>query len=349
MTQRARERVEVRTFTHVFEQMCNFVAVARSGKTQETINGLVLLCLFELPQDRIETPEDLQRTIDELFGIKIPLSQVRTGVDHLIESGALGRPAGTNLALSPTSRSDLATRIQQARNLELRVKAEWLGELADAHPSLDAEDAWRTLRAYLSRTFRRHGIQAAALLDPTIDTPVEHEVSLSAILDGAIQDNMPSESRREAHSALSGFLARVGSHPDRTSYITQLADGAFNFYALEVPQELSDQLRDRLRNLTLFLDTNFLFGILDLHSNSLVEVSHDLLRSISKHKLPFKLRYHEATLKEIRNTVGYYAGSLRSQYWPTNVSRAASRTRNLSGIEQKLPRAPLTLTNSCGP
>jgi hypothetical protein len=85
----------------------------------------------------------------------------------------------------------------------------------------------------------------------------------------------------------------------------------------------------------LFLDTNFLFGIMDLHYNTQVQVSHDLLRAIREHKLPFNLRFHEQTYKEMSRTISHYGSILRSRAWARSLSHAASKSRNLSGIEQK--------------
>lgn len=231
----------------------------------------------------------------------------------------------------------LKQAIRDAQSLEGRVRVAWFEQLEDSYPNLPVEDAWEVLRAYLQRTFRRHGIQAAALLDPTVDTPAEHEASLTAILHQAIDEHgFPDKNiRANMEAAVSEFMAALGRDPDRIKYIAQLADAAFNFYTLEVPADLSEHLRQQLHQLTLFLDTNFLFGILDLHYNTQVQVSHDLMRAISEHKFPFKLRFHEETQKEISNTISHYGDILRSRAWTRSLSRAASTCRNLSGIEQK--------------
>ncbi len=252
-------------------------------------------------------------------------------------SDVVSRPGNTNYRLEPGALASLKQTIEDSQALEDRVKGAWFDELAVAYPQLPTNEAWRVLRAYLCRTFRRHGIQAAALLDPSIDTPAEHEASLTSILREAIDEQRLSDKGlgADAEGAISDFMAALGTDADRTRYIAQLADGAFNFYTLEVPADLSEQLRQQLHELTLFLDTNFLFGILDLHSNTQVQVSHDLLRAIVTHNLPFKLRYHEATHKEMRGTITYYGSILRSRSWSRSLSRAAASSRNLSGIEQR--------------
>lgn len=337
MTSGTPDRITIRTFSRTFEKMCNFIAVAKTGDPRATVRGLVTLCLFELPDEQFDAAEPFRVTIETLFGLAIPEGQIEAAIDDLEKQNIITRLGNTNYRLEAATMKSLKQAIDDAQSLEDRVKTAWFEQLEVSHPDLPAEDAWKVLRAYLQRTFRRHGIQAAALLDPTVDTPAEHEASLTAILRQAIDEHgfLDAKMRERAEAVVPEFMAALGTDPDRVKYIAQLADAAFNFYTLEVPADLAEHLRQQLHELTLFLDTNFLFGILDLHYNTQVQVSHDLLRAIRDHKLPFKLRFHEQTQKEMSNTISHYAGILRSRAWTRSLSRAASTSRNLSGIEQK--------------
>ncbi|MBN2034311.1 MAG: cell envelope integrity protein TolA [Deltaproteobacteria bacterium] len=345
MTNEIHERITIRTFSPTFEKMCNFIAVARTGDPQATVCGLVTLCLLDFPDKHLDSAEPFRNTIETLFGLAIPDAQIGAALDELERNGVIFRPGNSNYRLEPAAMESLKQTIEASQGLENRIKEKWFQELATAYPSLKADEAWQVLRVYLSRTFRRHGIQATALLDPSVDTPAEHEASLTSILHESVDEHNFSDIRlrEDTKGAISDFMALIGTDPDRSRYIAQLADGAFNFYTLEIPTDLSDQLRQQLHELTLFLDTNFLFGILDLHYNTQVQVSHDLLRAISAHSLPFKLRYHEATQKEMANTIAHYGSLLRSHAWSQSLSRAAASCQNLTGIEQKFHER-----NSCG-
>lgn len=335
MTNSKSDKIAIRGFSLVFEQMCNFIAVVKTGDPRSTIRGLISMCLLEFPDECFDGADTFSDSIETLFDIVIPDHQIEEALNALERDRIISRPAGSNYKLSSEVIGELRDRVQDARDLEERVKSAWFEQLEVTHPNLPLDSAWKALQSYLARTFRRHGIQTVALLDPTIETPSEHEISLTTILRESIQKHLTEELHCEASRALSDFLAMVGTDTDRSRYIIQLADGAFNFYILEVPTELAEQLRSQLKALTLFLDTNFLFGILDLHYNIQVEISHDLLSAISKYTLPFKLRYHEATAQEMYNTINHYGDILRSRVWTRSLSSAASRSRNLSGIEQK--------------
>jgi hypothetical protein len=328
-------RITVGGFSAAFEQMCNFVAVAKTGDPEATVLGLVKLCFTILPDEIISEEKQLTDIIDHLFGIKVPVNDVVHALDQLYTAEVLLRDQSGRYTLAAIPRAEIQQRIDDATSLEGRVRAAWQAQIESDFPELPVDKAWLSLRGYLFRAFRRHGIQSAALLDPAFTVDPSHETSLAALLKESVSGHFSVPQRSHAERAVAGFLAELGRDVDRAKYVAQLADAAFSFYTLQVPPEISETLRKRLRELTLFLDTNFLFGILDLHYNSQVDASHDLLRAITAHQLPFKLRFHAATQDEMRRTIGYFANILRARQWSRSLSRAAAQTRQLTGIEQK--------------
>lgn len=318
-----------------FEQMCGYMAVAKVSKPRETIKGLVKLCAVDLDADCPGDAAGLAEAIQTLFSISVPAREVELAVDELVGAGAFHRPRPGQLVVDPAVREEVSARLRETRGVEDAIKAEWLDEVTVEFPASSPEKLWAGLRAYLVKAFRRHGLQTAALLDQRVHREREHHESLSALLEGVLKDVFLAAEREDARAALSGFMASVGSNPARAKYITQLADGAFNFFSLEVDPVVAADFRARLRDLTVFLDTNFLFGLLDLTNNPQVDLSKDLIRAAVQHKLPFRLRYHEDTHREMRNTIIHYGSVLKARHWPQAVSRAATRSRYISGIEQK--------------
>lgn len=321
-------------FSAVYEQICNFLAVSSVSEPNETIKGLISLCLIELSDDSFSNAQDFHDTINILFDISIPEHQIQNIVDQMIDEGKLLQHA-TNVVLDPDYRQTLIDRIKKTEQLEASVKKHWLEEIEKKTKKLPSGEYWKSLKRYLYSVFRRHGLQAAALLDPAIETPDHHEASLSSLLNKAVSENIETKGRNHIKMAVSGFLASAGDHGERSQYITQLADGAFNYYSLVVPPEVVEKIRQQLPDLLLLMDTNFLFGILGLHYNSQVEISHDIIRTVSDKGLPFRLRYHEATQKELINTITGIGYNLRESKWSSSLSRAAIRSGNLTGLELK--------------
>lgn len=328
-------KVQPRNFSRAFEQMCNFIAVSKTGDPRETIKGLITLCLLDLKGTKTSEPQEFREMIETLFGVSVPIEEIEQALHTLENTKVVSRPTPNSYVLEDSIRESIKQNVEDAKNLEMIIKDTWFKELEDSDIVLDFGDIWNALQGYLIRSFRRHGIQTAALIDSSIEVPNEIEVSLSAMLHDSIAEHFESKNQSDAYRIISDFLAQIGKDEQRTKYIAQLADGAFNYYTLEVPAELADVFKRSLKELTILLDTNFLFGIMDLHYNQQVKVSHDLLRVIEEHNLPFKLRYHEATASEMKYTINIQGDTLRSRIWTGQLSRAASRSRNLSGIEQK--------------
>lgn len=337
MKEDARNTAKSRNFSLAFERMCNFVAIANTRDANETLRQLILQCLVVLPNECFENERQIREAIDILFGLQIPEHWFQIIFDQLVKDGII-KFVDQRYILFQETRDSLQKRINEAIALEDAVKNEWFAEIILKFPTLPNNQAWAALRAYLARAFRRHGIQTAALLDPKIDIAPEYSESLSFLLDDVLKDNVSKEQQPKAREAISTFLAEVGRNTDRAKYVSQLADGAFNYFSLTVEQDTAEQFRKGLQPLTLFFDTNFLFGVLDLHVNPLVDVSNELLRLTDKHGFPFELKYHEATEREMRSTIGFYNQLIRSRDWSTGLSRAAINARCISGIEGKYHR-----------
>ena len=322
-------------FTLAFKQMASFVAIAKTRATSQVLDELIQQCYLLLPSDPLATSDEIVNALYSLFGILLNKKEVAIAIQRLIRTGALLDAGNGQLALAQAKQASLSSRVEIAKKLECDVRDKWLEQARVLAPQLDGEKLWITLRAYLAQSFRRHGMQAIELLDPSVDTAKENKINLSTVLDGVIAKEFNGEDRRFARDAISNFFITVSTDRKRAEYIASLADGAFNYFSLAVAPEVSEKLRGKLNNLTLFLDTNFLFGILNLHVNPQVDVSSELLEAIRRFKLPFRLRYHDATVREMTNTLFYFEKELNRQKWPQKISRAVVASGSLSGVEMR--------------
>lgn len=318
-------------FTLAFQQMASFVAIAKTRATSEVLDELIQQCFVILANEQLSDAHQVAEALEALFGIRLNAKDVEFAIQRLKKVGTLADIGNGHLSLSQAAQVGLKARIAAAVELEADVRANWLSQVGAAN--LSGDGLWSALRSYLAQAFRRHGIQAVELIDGASTIADEAKGSLLVLLDKAVAEWFPSKDRAAARDAISGFFLQVGSDRKRAEYIANLADGAFNYFCLAVAPEVSEKLRGGLSNLTLFLDTNFLFGLLDLHANSQVDVSAELVESITRFKLPFRLRYHDATVREMTNTLFYYDKELKKQKWPVTISRAIVASGHLSGIE----------------
>ncbi len=322
-----------------FTQLCNYLAVRSTIKDEhETIRNLVIQAMAILPTEPMQGPPQLEQAIEVLFGVRIDERRLQIAIDHLTASQTISRQPTGNLVLAQELPSQIRQRIDDANELQARVKQKWLSDCHECHPQVNPDMLWAALQEYLARAFRQHGMQTISLLDSSLSALGAQE-GLRTILTTIISKTRPTNQAQAVEECLSGFLADVGFDADRSRFIVQLADGAFAHFALNAPPEVARTLKQNLSELTLFLDTNFLFGVLDLHSNPFVEASQELVRAINDNGLPFALRYHPNTEQEMRNTLESIAQHLRGRKWPQAISRAAIRSKTITGLELKYHEA----------
>jgi len=316
-----------------FTQLCNYLAVRSTLKDDdECVRNLVLQAMVVLPDESFQGPQQCQQAVEVLFGVNVSEARTQEAIDRLLADRAISRSASRRLLVAPETASSINQRIEDARGLQTRVKEKWLAACRDSHPDIDLDAAWSALQEYLARAFRRHGMQTVSLLDPSARFD-EGQENLRAILRGIVAERCDSSQAQATEACVANFLANVGSDAERAKFVVQLADGAFAYFALNASPEIARTLQQNLSSLTLFLDTNFLFGILDLHVNPLVQASQELIEIININALPFSLRYHPETEREMRRTVDAISSGLRGRTWPQAISRAAVQSKTTSGLE----------------
>jgi hypothetical protein len=338
MAQYTRELFKPSNFSLAFEQMCNFAAIAKTRNADETLRQLILQCFVVFPQERFQNAAQLVDAIN-IFGLHMPEYQVQTCIDRLVADDRLQQTVDSILTLPNTDRLKLKGRIDEAKALEERVKDDWLESIAKRFPSLSPDQAWQGLQGYLSRTFRCHGLQTAALLDNSLDIAPVYSESLFSLLNESLSEVFSPQLLAPAREAVLSFFVDLESHPEQVAYIGQLEDGVFNYFSLMVDPEIAVRFQKQLNQLTLFLDTNFLFDILDIHEKSYyVEISHELLDIINKNKFPFRLRYHQETLREMRATIVYLGSELRAQERTQNYGRTSGYSPQASKHDAQYSR-----------
>lgn len=335
MSSQTVSKISISVPSAVLQQMCNYIAIAETKSQAESIRELILHTLFTFEEEKASCVQDVASILRTVFGVDAPNHQVQESLDQLMSAGQVHTPMGTNYVLTPEARTKVKERIDQASQMQERIRMQWLAEIVGRFPDLNADLAWGALQDYLAKAFLRHGIQVAIFLDPSVELPKEYAASLSTLLGTAVQSKFDLDSQEAARHAISDFLATVGKNIERAQFISECADGAANYFSLAVSPNVAARFREKLNPLSLFCDTNFLFGILDLHVHPLVEVSNELLDAIAKHTLPLKLQYHEATLKELMSSISHYGDILRRHRWSQALSRAATTSHFMSGIEHK--------------
>ena len=322
-------------FARSFDHLCHLAALSRSGKIEGAIDSLVATSLAMLPLGRGVSAEKVSEEIGREFGLRLSLADVRGATGRLLVAGRIQTAGRAGFfEASPGERAGVQQRALEAARLEADVRDEWLAEVATDASGLSSvrEQLWTAARATMAVAFRQHGALTLELLDGDVDNG--SGPGMFRMVDQAL-DQAGLASCPNARAAIEHFFDSQTSL--RSRYLSQLLDGTFTFFAITLDRATADYLVQGLKPLDLFLDTNFIFGVLGLHLDYFTDLSRDALDLIQSGGFPFSLYVHPQTLLELDRTIGSIGARLRPHRWTQEVSRIAveigTQTGHLSGVE----------------
>ncbi|MDT4953730.1 MAG: hypothetical protein QOJ02_1868 [Acidobacteriota bacterium] len=328
--------VETTKFQQIFHRLCHVAALSRDGKTRAAVESLIINVFAIDNQFAPVSAREVAEAVNSVFDLSFSESRAQTAVDRLLNDRRLIRDRATKiLTLAPNVRAQAEVQVKEAGELERKVHDEWFSSIdAEGRLSDKAKDElWRSLRSYMAKAFQRHGVETIQLLNPTrVDVQADRD-SLSSYLQQAIDEYCQEASKDAAKEYIPRFF--VDAPPDRAKFVAQLLDGTFTYFALTVDQATSAYLREGITPLLLFLDSNFIFGALNLHLSPFNDVAREIIETIQKHGLPYTFYFHEETLMELRRVIGSVADRVKGRHWSQALSRAALQSGIISGLEFK--------------
>lgn len=328
-------------YEKIFNSLCHFMAISKSVDTHAVLENLVLSAIVFHDNKQPLMIEEIAEAMAVYFATSVPDDELTQAIENLCNSGRLHRVGGNRFSVTDAVKQEVSERARAANELEDRVRNEWFGEIEEGESiplvdtNLDKNALWSALQRYMARSFRRHGVQTIQLLDPNTPNTDETNTRLSSLIEEALDEAgfEDHEARKVARISIRSFFQNQTA--DRVNYLAQLLDGTFSFFALNHDNVISDYLSGEMGPLKIFLDTNFIFGVLELHHNPLVDVSRQLMLIIEQYFPNIRLIYHPETLEEMRRTVSAIGEKLEEKRWQRALSRAALKNGQLSGLEMK--------------
>lgn len=326
-----------------FRQLCHLLSLDRGGKVQGAVESLILMVLYIDPRvGRCADPDELALAIATYFGVEIDVTAVRAGIENQLQTGGLliDRVSAPNLiVLSADAKADVATRVENATQLESRVRADWIAEASEIADGADSDALWQALQSYLGLVFRQHGVEAIQLLDSTADGPAVSD-TLGFMLDQAIKRANLVAHELGVKRAIAAFFHN--NLLTRLRYMSELLDGTFTFFALTISDSTAEYLKGQIPSLDLFLDTNVILSMVGLQDNPMQDLSAELLKKIDAEGHPIQLHCHERTLQEISELQEAVTKALGAKRYSSQLSEAfvqsAESHASRFGVEARFHR-----------
>ncbi|MCC9063638.1 coiled-coil domain-containing protein [Flavobacterium piscisymbiosum] len=323
-------------YKKVFSKLSHIKALSHDQKFDQIVQNLITHTLNGTFDSKPKNEIEVSKMIKYVYGISIRDTIVQSNLDKLIDNSEIVRDRNSReYSIIPAVANKLSARLDEANANELSVKLKWFEELKLFITDISdegLEKMWSLLKLYLSNVFEQHGIQTLNFLNPNLKIQEEDEKHLLTIVETILKENSDPFTKEELASSINQFISNADEI--RAQYLSQLADSTFTSFALTSDAETVNFLNKRFNNLNLFLDTNFIFGILDLHKNSEDASAREILEEVKKNRLPFKLVFHPETLAEFKRAFDARALFIRATKWTKETSRVAIKVDGLSPLEE---------------
>jgi hypothetical protein len=327
-------------FSESFRRLCQVAAITGTSRTYEVVDGLLPVAMV-YGDGPWRGTEDWAIAINRLFGLDVPAADIFMSIQRLMASEDLLFDARSDAySLAPSAAEAVHQRIAAGDSLERNAQASWLAEVEAGIGDLTNLTLWSCLLTYTGKALARHGAEAVEILGGSApadgdDEPIGNDASATRLLLESMREVGVDASRYDdVAAAVAVFFD--GKNTDRVRYITELTNSTFNFLALNIDEEVRDALLKSLPELTVFLDSNVIYGLVGAHSQPMSAASRDLIEAIVANGFPFKVYYHEKTLAELERTIEAVGARLTRHQWSPAVSKGLLAAPHLmSSIEVK--------------
>lgn len=279
------------------------LSLASSDTREDTLSSVIIKTV-QFAGKGVEK-EHLVEDIKEHFQFEPYKSELNTITQKLIEKGELILDKGL-LTLSADKaaeirENDLALTDNDKRRFQ-NFKSFIQDDLESKIEISEIKLLYEHFLNYIYNCFYEYGQEALKNLHPHIE--FENDEGFENIAQKAI------EQLRVDHPELTGtFQKAIELFPSYASeedlgFLVELAQKTSSFSSLGIdPSLLSSGLDSELIDWTLYLDTNVLYSLLDLHSHPESEACKALVQLIHDNSeiIKINLRYSEFTYKELRN------------------------------------------------
>ena len=281
------------------------------------------------------TNSKLRETFRSEFGLTISSVKVESIADTLETQNLLIRLPNGTFRIPDDRRSILEAEIVEAEESARNAQEYFFKLVKELSEELDPHEMWDAFDSIvLTPLIQETGANAYKLI-------AGEEVEVS---EGLI-DKFQSSYRTITRGQLVGIITRFldPNHEATRSYVSRMLHATFCVQASGLPESVIEKLSNSIGKqiqFRLFVDTNFLFSILDLHDNPSNSIANELKDLISSMNLNIKVRLYvtSRTIKETKHSLLAAKSRLAGLPKGTNFNVAVSHA-GFSGLDARFVEA----------
>ena len=279
------------------------LSLAASNTRADTLSSIIIKTLDLSSGALLKT--EIGEAIQKQFQFKPYKTELDNNIEKLVNDGQLLNKDGF-ISLSEEKANlikatDTALNDADKKRFQ-NFKSFIQDDLERDIPISDIKIIWHHFLDYLYSCFFEYGQEALKTLHPHIS--FENDADFDNLA-----SNATSQLKKERKDLVDIFQQAIDQFPNYASeddldFLVELAQKTSSFSSLGIdPNSVSIALDKELIDWTLYLDTNVLYSLLDLHSNPETEASKALIQLILDNSdiIKIKLRYSEYTYRELKN------------------------------------------------
>ena len=304
------------------------VELNKSGWWEAALNNVLLAVTWI--QGRPVHRMEVRDLIISAFSLDIPEDRIAVHIERLVELGSLRVSDDDHVVPANGVSDQMEARLQAAQNNEDIVRAifvEKVGHCCDPHPP---EYAWRLFNErFLLPLVEVLGARTIQLIGGGKNSDGD-----VAALTNEFVRLFDDDDRSALRSAIGSFLDPGDANVRQ--YVTEYVEASFLVKASGLTEEAIAGISSfgrRPPTFRLFLDSNFLFSLLNLHENPSNEASQVLgriIQQVGKH-LSIRMYVIAPTVVEIKRTLLAIQAELRGMRMSAVLADAAIQVGS-SGI-----------------
>lgn len=268
------------------------------------------------------TQTELSSEITSLFHILVSVERLTQQIQALSDEGIILFDDNDHIYINPSRQPDFIITQLKETSIKKEATIAWVDDIrARQEVPLELDkNLSQALPVFLRSLFVKHGVLSYELLTSTNDPgtfdlkEIAHNVALQF-----------DEVHRSEIEALLPSVFQSLHHERVLEYLKHSIEKAVGYISEVISDENLSQITDALKDLTIYLDTNTIYRLLNLQGNSRYEAIKETIEFCRKYSV--KLKISALTKKELTSRLKYDANVLIQFPTKTNLAQAGYRYR----------------------
>jgi len=304
------------------------VELHRSGWREKSLQRLILATIWIAKEPR--SVAAIQTTLQDTFHLSESVNAIRSAISVLESHNMVVCVSNDNYRIPDEQHAILEAEIIQAENIVTETRQYFCSLLQVLNIQIDPDEGWSIFETeFITPLIKSIGASAYNLIAGQPLSIHKHFV-----------DHYLKRYDQQFHRPLSDLIPRFLEPKNQSvrKYVSRLLHATFCVEAYGLPKDVLDHLHSKNKQISFqfFVDTNFLFSLLELHENPSNEAAKELQDVVSRLKgnPRVDLFVTPRTIEEAKHAISLAKADLYG--FPAGIAYAKAGLRvGMSGMTQR--------------